>query len=90
MYCSKCGNQLREGSEFCPQCGEQQNHSQQRVETELTVPSQKKNSKLPIILLSIGAGLSLLIFLISWIAYGKVYFFNGYAITMIGWIVSFA
>ena len=89
MYCSKCGNKIEDGSEFCPKCGEKQNISSSKTENEMTALSQNKVSKLPIILLSIGAGLSLLIFLISWIGYGKVYFFNGYAITTIGWIISF-
>lgn len=89
MYCSKCGNKIEDGSEFCPKCGEKQNNPSSKVRDELAVLSKEKNAKLPIILLSIGAGLSLLIFLISWIGYGKVYFFNGYAITTIGWIVSF-
>ena len=89
MYCSKCGNKIEDDSEFCPKCGEKQNNTSSKVGDELTVLSKEKNAKLPIILLSIGVGLSLLIFLISWIGYGKVYFFNGYAITTIGWIASF-
>lgn len=89
MYCSKCGNKIEDGSEFCPKCREKQNNTSSKAGEELTALSKEKNAKLPIILLSIGAGLSLLIFLISWMGYGKVYFFNGYTITMIGWIVSF-
>lgn len=89
MFCSRCGNKIADGSEFCPECGKKQNNAPSKAGDELTVLSKEKNAKLPIILLSIGAGLSLLIFLISWIGYGKVYFFNGYAITTIGWIVSF-
>lgn len=88
MNCSTCGSQIQDGLEFCPQCGEKQNSSS--PQNELTAPSRKKNAKSPIVLLAMGAGLSLLIFLISWIAYGRVYFFNGYPITMIGWIISFA
>ncbi|MBE5780895.1 MAG: hypothetical protein E7328_03620 [Clostridiales bacterium] len=40
--------------------------------------------------LSIGAGLAVMILLISWISYGRVYFFDGYTITAVGWIASFA
>jgi len=35
-----------------------------------------------------GFGLAMLICLISFIGYGELYFFDGYAITAFGWILS--
>ena len=83
MYCSKCGKPLQAGAEFCPHCGA-------RLEAPSREPLQRERfPKLPGVLLSIGVGLTLLIFLISWSVYGRVYFFDGYAITGIGWSLSF-
>jgi hypothetical protein len=88
MFCAKCGHELKNGAEFCSNCGEKQDNSLTEERNELP-QSQQKDLRLPIILLSAGVGLALLIFLISWIGYGRIYFFNGYRITSIGWIVSF-
>lgn len=75
MYCSKCGKPLQAGAEFCPHCGA-------RLEAPSREPMQRERfPRLPGVLLSIGVGLALLIFLISWSVYGRVYFFDGYAIT---------
>jgi len=46
------------------------------------------DKKVAQILLGIGVGLALLICFISVALYGKVYFFDGYEITKIAWIVS--
>ena len=83
MYCSKCGKPLQAGAEFCPHCGA-------RLEAPSREPLQRERfPRLPGVLLSIGVGLALLIFLISWSVYGRMYFFDGYAITGIGWSLSF-
>ena len=82
MYCSKCGKPLQAGAEFCPHCGAMR-------EAPSREPMQRERfPRLPGVLLSIGVGLALLIFLISWSVYGRVYFFDGYAITGIGWSLS--
>lgn len=73
MLCSKCGHELKNGTEFCSNCGEKQDNSLKDERNELP-QSQQKNLRLPIILLSAGVGLALLTFF-SW---------NGF-----GWIVSF-
>lgn len=41
-----------------------------------------------IFLLLAGLGLAILICLISFIGYGKLYFFDGYAFTAFSWILS--
>lgn len=41
MYCAKCGKELQNGVDFCPQCGEKQNNSLQETENQPT-PSQRK------------------------------------------------
>lgn len=45
------------------------------------------DKKGPLILLGIGVGLALLVCVISVSLYGEIYFFNGYNITKIAWIV---
>jgi uncharacterized membrane protein (DUF485 family) len=44
---------------------------------------------LPIVLMIFGAIVALTAFLISWLEYDRVYFFNGFLITKIAWIVAF-
>ena len=37
MYCSKCGNEVEEGTSFCPKCGEKlnkENYSEKKDSTE--------------------------------------------------------
>lgn len=47
MYCSKCGNPLPEGSNFCMNCGES---VQQPLQPGFDVPTVKKKTNLPVIL----------------------------------------
>ena len=63
MFCSKCGHELKNGAEFCSNCGEKQDNSLKEERNELP-QSQQKDLRLPIILLSAGVGLARLIFLI--------------------------
>ena len=46
-YCSKCGTQLKEEENFCPQCGKAKNQSVQTSYAEET-PQQAPQSNLPL------------------------------------------
>ena len=45
-YCSKCGTQLKEEENFCPQCGKAKNQPVQTSSAEET-PQQGPNSTTP-------------------------------------------
>jgi len=86
ILCPNCGVSAEIGAEYCAMCGS----SLETVQPREDAPENKIFTRLSVILSIIGVGLSLLIFIISWACYDKVYFFNGYGITKVGWIVSFA
>ncbi len=88
-YCYKCGNILDNEAVFCSKCGAKQNDESLEQEIVKTESAQKQHLRLSMLFLGIGTGLALLIFLISWAEYGIIFFFNGYLITKIGWILSF-
>jgi len=103
MFCQKCGKQLRDDAAFCDGCGERQNVSPQQVtpvyqqqtpfmpayfQNPTALTFKKNISILPIILLSIGATGTLLLFFISLFSYDYIYFFDGYDSTSVFWILS--
>jgi len=93
-FCAKCHVQLQAGAYFCACCGEKQ-HTLSQDESpyqkkEITT-IRTKNLLLSIIFLAISAGGAVFIFLLSWLLYGRIYFFQGsYAITKIGWIIVYS
>lgn len=91
MFCSKCGNQIAVDDAFCRRCGTSvQNEESLQQADDLKSAKTKRKGTLPIILLAIGSGLALLITIISVAIYQEIYFFDGYLITAIGWIVAIA
>lgn len=82
MYCSKCGQAVAETDKVCSACGNTLNEAA----TAHTKPAKTKNTSL--ILLGIGVGIAILICVISIVEYGKIYFFDGYAITKFAWITA--
>lgn len=85
MFCSKCGNPITQEDAFCRHCG-----ASVQTEAENTVDAVKSKctGALSTIFLAIGSGLALLITIISVSIYETIYFFDGYLITAIGWIVA--
>ncbi len=96
MDCVKCGNPVDDRTAFCTVCGTANPGTQpvnfQSVPQSAGKPATSMNilSLGAILLLGLGAAIALFIFLFSWLMYGKIYFFDGFIITILGWVVSFA
>jgi len=94
MFCGKCGGKAIEGADFCGGCGEKLDTPLPQQQSYEPVQNKAKGFKLTtiisIILLSIGFAGALFISLVSFALYGRVFFFDGYNITAIGWITCFA
>ena len=61
-YCSKCGTQLSDGTNFCPKCGTPCDSSFSQSAGENGVVEQKKSSKVPIkVLLSVILVIALIV-----------------------------
>lgn len=83
MFCSKCGQPVSEDDNVCRMCGNVLNTT-----TYNGCNKQAKASNAPLILLGIGVGIAILVCAISLIGYGRIYFFDGYAITKFAWIAA--
>ena len=65
MFCHKCGNELPDGSKFCPSCGAQQ--ISQNLQQDHNNQSGKRTSHLTVKII-IGTVMSVVISIISIIA----------------------
>jgi len=83
MFCPKCGKPITGQDEFCRMCG----HDLGRT-TTASYSEEAKIRNVSIALLGIGVTIAILICVISVGTYGKVYFFDGYAITKFAWIAA--
>ena len=94
MFCSKCGNELPEGSVFCPSCGKRAEipPSERYLNKSIcskVIDTAKKKENLCFTLMIFGALTALLLITLSWLLYGRIYFFKGsYLITKIFWIAA--
>lgn len=82
MFCPKCGAVVPEQDQFCRRCGNKffDKHEPPR--------SSYQKSNTSIIFLAIGVSIAVLICIISIALYGKVYFFDGFQITAIAWVLA--
>ncbi len=63
-YCTKCGSQRSDDSNFCPNCG---NEFVAAAPVEVNPPAEKKDlKKKPVVLVAMGVGLSLIVGLGVW------------------------
>ena len=78
MFCPKCRQTIDAHDKYCRTCGH----------IFATFDKNAKVRNAAMILLAIGVSIAVLICGISIGAYGKVYFFDGYKITKIAWIIA--
>lgn len=82
MFCPKCGTEISSQDQFCRCCGN-------KFSAEYEQPhSSLETNNASIIFLAIGVSIAILICVISIALYGKVYFFDGYEITGIAWVLA--
>ena len=83
MFCPRCGQAITAQDEFCKMCG----HNLGKA-TTTSYNEEAKMSNASMVLLGMGVAIAVLICVISIGAYGRVYFFDGYAITKFAWIAA--
>ena len=94
MFCTNCGKKIRDTAAFCPFCGNKTDNSSAEqdkravpISAAVATVSEpvKKNIALRLgqILSIIGVGVFCTIACVGVIAYGHVYFYNGYNLTKI-------
>ena len=64
-FCSKCGTEISEGSQFCPNCGASESISQNSVQANSPVTIKKQKIDIVSIICFAVAGLVLLLSLIA-------------------------